>query len=360
MKQLPSEMKLAQSVMQAFLDSRPLQLPPATLQETEWLYREGLRGVYSSIALRSGGLETLRKQFLEEVAQQANWLQILKELGATFESLGLSGLVFKGASSIQRLYGGLGVRPLSDIDLLVLPAEFQAVRSALQTLGFKPWMDFEHMLARDGWIVDIHTNPLGRLQLAFPFDLPAAWNRSVPCLCGIPHLRMFGLIDELIVCILHSTKHSVCRLIWVLDFQLLLRQVPLEEALASIRACRAQRCFYYLLWLSAKLLGRTQEPPIQEPFEVRLNYVERRFLEGVLAREAPETLGLLVPIFSAKPLDFLHLLRAELYPKESNFTTRTRTLKNLLATVLRFFTGSSIGPYPANPAGLAPKKRKRP
>ena len=45
---------------------------------------------------------------------------------------------------------------------------------------------------------------------------------------------------------------------------------------------------------------------------MRLNGVERRFLELIVARTAPEAMGMLIPAFSARPLSMLRFLGAEL------------------------------------------------
>ena len=314
----------------------------ADQQQIASLHREGLRGVFSSLALSGGPCAeslqlALKQDYIDDIARHVEWLRILREIAETLETLGLQAIVFKGGAAIQGLYSGLGLRPVSDVDLLTRPADYERIRVALCELDFVPWTGAPHVLDRRGWAIDLHTSPLNQLHLAYPFDLEGAWQRSLPCEEQNPFLRKLSLEDELTVNLLHSSKHAFRRMIWLVDYQLLIRRVNLPLALQTIRVCRAERCLAYAAWLSQRMLGASP-PAGMKP--IRFNFFERRFLHGVLAREAPEMMGMIMPVFSSTPLRTIRYLRHGLYPDMQKLSTRTQRLRQLFSVLVDFLRES--------------------
>ena len=100
-------------------------------------------------------------------------------------------VVLKGAALIEDIYGDLGVRPMSDLDILVPQEQARQAFSLIQSIGYIPgagdddleWSESHHhhltqLFQRDGpSIVEVHThilepgNPLR-------FDIANFWNRA--------------------------------------------------------------------------------------------------------------------------------------------------------------------------------------
>ena len=60
---------------------------------------------------------------------------------AHFEEHGIDCIVLKGADVVPRLYGVWGLRPMTDIDLLVRPADLPAIDAIVKQLGYRPVVD---------------------------------------------------------------------------------------------------------------------------------------------------------------------------------------------------------------------------
>ena len=121
-------------------------------------------------------------------------------------SAGVEPLLVKGWA-IARHYPEAGLRPYSDIDLIVRPDEYDRARSALAGIP-------------DGLPIDLHAGierfdghslqPDGR-----SFDDLAARASEVPL--GETTVRVLGSEDHLRLLSLHALRHGVCRPIWLCD-----------------------------------------------------------------------------------------------------------------------------------------------
>ena len=66
--------------------------------------------------------------------------RLMRLLGC-FREHGVDCIVLKGADVVPRLYGVWGLRPMTDIDLLVRPADLPAIDAIVRQLGYRPAID---------------------------------------------------------------------------------------------------------------------------------------------------------------------------------------------------------------------------
>jgi hypothetical protein len=204
-----------------------------------------------------------------------------------FEQNQIRAIPYKGPVLAQSAYGDLALRTFSDLDLLILPADFARVRQALAEVGYQPskpqttaverlglrtgyersfdgaggknlvelqWTLLPYFYAVDFAKADFRFDDLwaraGRIALnAGDTSRNASDDSSgVPCLS--PE-------DSLVVLCLHAAKHLWTRLIWVADIAESLRMPNIDLALviSRARALGITRIVGVSFWLAEHLLG---------------------------------------------------------------------------------------------------------
>ncbi|MBI3927722.1 MAG: nucleotidyltransferase family protein [Armatimonadetes bacterium] len=267
-------------------------LPWPELRELAWA--EGLAPLMAYCRKLAGAEEEgTADEYRATFATNASYLALLEEVGTRFARLGLECVVLKGASLLATVYGdALGLRPMSDIDLLLRPGDLEAARRALQEVGFVPLSINAMCLMRDRHVIDLHTNPLSRLSPAFRYPLDSLWQRRRQ-LAGMPEaVRGLAPEDQFLQLAVHGLKHSFHRLIWLVDLALVYREIQpgrLDSAADEWNGRRVVAYGGYLLHDLFELPG---------PAGPRLNLVERRYLRAVKHRAQPSVGGKLVAAFS--------------------------------------------------------------
>jgi len=138
-------------------------------------------------------------------------------------------VAYKGPALAQRLYGDVGLRSFSDLDLLVDPVQRERAAEVLLAAGyarFRPIADRarqsagdceEQFLSHDGrFFLDLHW------EIAQPYysfgSLPEGWKARVHHLSFAGEaVPTFGDGDNLLVLAVHGGKHRWERLSWLAD-----------------------------------------------------------------------------------------------------------------------------------------------
>jgi hypothetical protein len=154
----------------------------------------------------------------------------LARLCGALRHAGISAVSFKGPALAQRLYGNVGLRCFSDLDLLVEASERERASEVLVACGYRRIRRItdrarqtagdceEEFLSQDGrLLVDLHW------EIAQPYysvgPLPAGWKARLRHIAfGEEQVATFGDSDNLLVLALHGSKHRWERLAWLADF----------------------------------------------------------------------------------------------------------------------------------------------
>ncbi len=198
----------------------------------------------------------------------------LARLARLFAGQGIAMVPFKGPVLALRLYGGLALRPFTDLDLLVRPGDIPAAQELLAAAGYHPivplhgarekaYFRYEHdrtfAIARGGSrvMLELHWRFFAR-YVAFPFDLERFRDHldRVP-LAGtdIPSLPAEEL---LLLLALHGAKHRWSALGWILDIARLPEAFPgfdWERAVRLARESGTRRALHLALRLADALWG---------------------------------------------------------------------------------------------------------
>jgi hypothetical protein len=224
-------------------------------------------------------------------------------------------LVLKGPALARDLYADPGLRPYSDLDLVVHESDEARAVEALKERGYTELL-YEAEAARqahdhlnencafhrlfagagDRALIELHLDPLQLgVQAACEAD---RWARAVP-LPGAPHAVMLAPGDQIVQLSVHVQKHGFSRLLWLKDLDLLIRARgdELDWDLIADSATRegVRASVWYALELTRKLL----ETPVSAAYRglrpmlpVQLMYAavwpEARItrLEGSMRRRA--------------------------------------------------------------------------
>ena len=157
-------------------------------------------------------------------------LAILKSVATELEKNGLPFFVLKGLPLAQQLYGDIGLRPSSDIDLLIRPSDFKQVHRLLIHIGFQATRP-SRKICRGFflWQKDMtytHPDHPSKVDLHWRFDRNPSWNQidfealwqqhETATMSGVT-LPVLGKNDNLLYLCQHGAKHGWSTLKWLQD-----------------------------------------------------------------------------------------------------------------------------------------------
>jgi hypothetical protein len=214
--------------------SAPTRLPEEAdlIALKEAACREGVAGIVYA-HLRENGLSRDLLSSFEELYQQiaapnlAN-LNALEDIERALRDTTIEVLTLKGASLLDRIYPGIGMRPMGDIDLMVHPEDREGFAKVLLDLGYRQDPTLTHLFTREGVIVDLHTHALNTDRIAarnalLPRGMAPFWRRAVPWRTGFLRIRRPEDRDNVLLLAQHLMKHSFSGLLWLVDIHELLR-----------------------------------------------------------------------------------------------------------------------------------------
>lgn len=223
----------------------------------------------------------------------AELTRIMKQFGR----VQLRVVPYKGPLLTQLLYRDVGLRSYSDLDFLIVPADFDQAKRLLSEIGFSPATEIapevERLWLRAGYERSFDSKAgknLVELQWALlPHfygidlrveDLLARAGRTVFGECEMPCLSPE---DSLLVLCLHAAKHLWTRLIWLVDIAETLRTQTIDYELAFSRArgLGIARLLGVSFWLVKNVLG-AELPKVAEELiaaDSRLPALGREFAQ---------------------------------------------------------------------------------
>lgn len=147
----------------------------------------------------------------------------LRRLLPALRELGVEVLLLKGAALIHRYYHDPGIRPMSDLDIMIRPEDMEAVFALLRERGWQPKVqaDLDRMRTRrlihavdfrrdwNGRVleIDVHWTPLHRST--WPGAEKAFWERSLATSVDGQACRVLDPTDQLLHLCLHGGAWNV-------------------------------------------------------------------------------------------------------------------------------------------------------
>lgn len=218
--------------------------------------------------------QELQQVYARTVASNLKLYRQLGEVLTTLQDAGIPTILLKGAHLAQAVYGDIGLRSMSDLDLLVHEADLTRAHDLLLALGYQPpatvSSTFHHLpeLSKPGaFTIDLHWTILPERGV---IRVPMAdfWQRAKPI--AVKGHSALGLAPEdlLLHLILHTAVQHNFRfgLRALYDILATIRHyeaaVDWPQLVAQARQAQADRAVYLTLYLCKDLLGAPVPPEI--------------------------------------------------------------------------------------------------
>ncbi len=174
------------------------------------------------LAQREG--ERLQAAYYRTLQANLRHLALLPELLPAFDAAGVRAAVIQGMSLLTGLYDDPGVRPVSDIDLWVLPETLESAAAVLARLDFRGSALYPCLFRRGEVLIDLHTHLLGgervrARRLFYKIDQQSLFKECRRFVHEGCELRCLNPPDEAIYVTLHAIKHNLERLVWIADLR---------------------------------------------------------------------------------------------------------------------------------------------
>jgi len=195
----------------------------------------------------------------------------LLRVHAALKERGIETIPLKGPALASQICGDLGLRPFSDIDLLVRREQRPEAESAIKELGYEPEFAIppEH---RERWLrhqceLTFRRSGTTRLELHWDIAHPhfaldsgveQFWSRLSTVRIGDVVLPNLSPQDLLFTLIVHGTRHAWSHMMWLVDVAELLRRRPAvdwEDFWRNANARGAARMMATGLVLVRKVFG---------------------------------------------------------------------------------------------------------
>ncbi len=195
---------------------------------------------------------------IARVMEERNAATLRQNLFLTSELLRVHGLLkdsgiqavpLKGSALAASIYHDLGLRPFSDIDLLLRRHQIAQAEEALMRSGYEPeftvppqhrerWMkqQCELTFRRSGTIrLELHWD-IAHPHFALDTGVDGFWSRLGTVTVGDSVLPNLSPQDLLFTLIVHGTRHAWSRIMWLVDLAELLRAAPAIDWAGFLRA----------------------------------------------------------------------------------------------------------------------------
>lgn len=227
-------------------------------------------------------LQTMRKAYYLTLARNMLLFDGLKKALAALKSAGIPAVPLKGAHLALAVYKDIGLRPMSDIDLLLRSRDLDQAVPALAEAGFLPARKFfiddqvllhQHLTplqSKEGVVLELHWNISNPLA-SHPIMPEELWERAEVRQVDGMDLLLLCPEDLLIHICLHAARHRFnFGLLHLADItEILVRH---GETLDWDRLCltaqkwQATRTVYLCLLLAKDLLGAAVSEALLERF----------------------------------------------------------------------------------------------
>jgi hypothetical protein len=180
-------------------------------------------------------LERLREDVSQKAVANLQQTAELIAILQLFDAKGIRVIPYKGPVLASALYGNLGLRQFSDLDILVAREELPAAEAALLSSGYAPDValapgqrrallrfDCELNFRRGAHYVELHW-AVAPYQFGVEFAFESLWARREKLALGGRTVASLSPEDLLLVLSLHAAKHAWNEINWICDVLALVR-----------------------------------------------------------------------------------------------------------------------------------------
>jgi len=204
--------------------------------------KEGMAGFLYKNLLKSGMLETIdprHKQKLYNnyyltIRHNLKLIHALNQIINPIRQRKIQVVLMQGISLLQQVYRDIGLRPMNDMDLWVLPQNYPDLVDCLCEQGYVRNSIYPDTFSKGEIVLDVHTHILWADRIRNRklllnkcqeeiFDKARIINfEQTAALCLSP-------ADQFLYLSLHALKHNLERLIWLVDIKSLVAAWDLSD-----------------------------------------------------------------------------------------------------------------------------------
>jgi hypothetical protein len=193
---------------------------------------EGMMGLLFKSLKKAGVLgffghrqmQKLQSAYYRTIQHNLQIVNDLKEILGRSNEKAVRVVLLQGVALLEKIYKDIGLRPLTDIDLWVLPEDRDVFDNLMIQLGFqRDWL-YPNTFKKGGTIVDINSHILwadrirSRRHLLAKSQHALYENIEILNFDGEP-AGCLDLLDQVLYLSLHAFKHCAGRLIWLMDIK---------------------------------------------------------------------------------------------------------------------------------------------
>lgn len=294
--------------------------------------REGVAGLLYKNLKKIGILGYLGHRQIEQLQSfyystaRLN-LRLLHDLKDILKKLNQSKtpiVLLQGISLLQQIYKDIGLRPLSDIDLWVLPEYFAAVEHTLIKMGYQHDPVYPKTFKKDSTVIDVNTHILWADRIKSRRFLINASQEDIYRNCRSIDVegqrgQCLSRVDQILYLSLHAFKHNLDRLIWLADIKNLLTGWELcdwARLAARSKQLGIEHVLSYILFFLDHLFEFRPAPDARVFYEdLQMGYLERYILKKRLqAKPLPAWGSFLLMPFGKGFLKRSHFFFENLFP----------------------------------------------
>jgi hypothetical protein len=203
----------------------------------ELAVKEGMAGFLYRSLLKAGLLETLNSHHKQRlyttyyltIRHNLKLIHALNEIIEPLMQKQIQVILMQGISLLQQVYRDIGLRPMNDMDIWVLPNQYTDLVDCLAGLGFKKNIIYADTYSKGEVVLDIHTHILGgdRIQsrdLLIDIDQEEIFQNARLINIENTVALCLNASDQFLYLSLHAMKHNLERLIWLVDIKSLVAE----------------------------------------------------------------------------------------------------------------------------------------
>jgi hypothetical protein len=295
--------------------------------------KEGLGGFLYKGLLKAGLLETIHPQHKQKLytiyylTVRKN-VKLLHALNTILENLNQEGVditLLQGMALLQGTYQDIGLRPMKDMDLWVLPRDYQRLVDVLSRQGFESSRFYPQTYRKGEIVLDIHTHLLwaDRIKardylLSKSQDEIFQNTKSISIDGG--KVRRLGSQDHFIYLGLHALKHNFERLLWLVDIKSLVadwKQPDWDKLVIRAEELGHKKTLRYILYLLTRLFNfRLPSETYSFLTRQKPGYLEKRILNRRIQGRSISTWSQLLMISNGRRMpERLAFILETLFPR---------------------------------------------
>jgi hypothetical protein len=295
--------------------------------------KEGMSGLLYKSLKKSGVLgflghlqmQQLQSFYYRTVQCNLQILHDLKEILRRSNEKGVQVVLLQGVALLEKIYEDIGLRPLTDIDLWVLPEKRGVFDTLITQLGYQRDPLYPNTFKKGTTIVDINSHILwadrikSRERLFAKSQQAIHDNIKIVSFEGEP-AGCLDDVDQVLYLSLHTFKHCAGRLVWLVDIKNLITgwQISNWKALFDRAGELGQASIVcYMLYLMGHLFNLKPPADIQAAVAGRsLTRLERVILEKRLnGRPLPDWAPLLLFTAGKNLMTRVYFVFETLFPR---------------------------------------------